>query len=202
MPKLTDTQLVILSAAAAREEGSLLPLPASLKLKGSAVDTVLKSLIKRGLVQERPANRDEPAWRESDNEGRFTLMLTLEGYTTIGLKPEDSNDCQHQNIGSHPAAIDPLPSISDGSTCDASPVSDDGLTQVRSGTKQAALIDLLQRSEGATISDIQTATGWQAHSVRGAISGTLKKKLGLTVSSETDETRGRVYRIVKAQGRA
>ena len=62
-------------------------------------------------------------------------------------------------------------------------------------TKQAAMIDLLKRPKGARISDLMKATGWQAHSVRGAISGTLKKKLGLTVTSEPIEGRGRVYRI-------
>ncbi len=66
----------------------------------------------------------------------------------------------------------------------------------RAGTKQALLIDLLKRKTGATIADLVHATGWQPHSVRGAISGTLKKKLGLTVTSEPIEKRGRVYRIV------
>ncbi len=66
----------------------------------------------------------------------------------------------------------------------------------RPGTKQALLIDLLKRKTGATIDDLVKATGWQPHSVRGAISGTLKKKLGLTVTSEQIEKRGRVYRIV------
>ncbi len=66
----------------------------------------------------------------------------------------------------------------------------------RAGTKQATLIDLLKRKTGATIDDLVKATGWQSHSVRGAISGTLKKKLGLTVTSEPIEKRGRVYRIV------
>ncbi len=65
----------------------------------------------------------------------------------------------------------------------------------RQGTKQALLIDLLKRKKGATIDEAVEATGWQAHSVRGAISGTLKKKLGLTVSSELIGNRGRVYRI-------
>ena len=54
----------------------------------------------------------------------------------------------------------------------------------RPGTKTAALIELLNRKEGATIGDLTKATKWQPHSVRGAISGTLKKKLGLTVTSE------------------
>ncbi len=66
----------------------------------------------------------------------------------------------------------------------------------RAGTKQATLIDLLRRPGGATIADLVKATGWQPHSVRGAISGALKKKLGLTVTSEPIEKRGRVYRIV------
>ncbi len=67
----------------------------------------------------------------------------------------------------------------------------------RAGTKQATLIDLLRRPGGATIADLVKATGWQPHSVRGAISGALKKKLGLTVTSEPIEKRGRVYRIVE-----
>jgi hypothetical protein len=68
----------------------------------------------------------------------------------------------------------------------------------RKGTKQAALIDMLRRKEGATIDQVVEATGWQRHTVRGAISGALKKKLGLTVSSEKIEVGERVYRITEA----
>ena len=64
-------------------------------------------------------------------------------------------------------------------------------------TKQAILIDLLRRPGGATIAQMTAEMGWQSHSVRGAISGTLKKKLGLAVTSMTVEGRGRVYQIVK-----
>ena len=70
-----------------------------------------------------------------------------------------------------------------------------GPAKARSNTKQSILIDLLRRPHGATIADLVKATGWQAHSVRGAISGTLKKKLGLAIASEAVEGRGRVYRI-------
>jgi hypothetical protein len=73
-------------------------------------------------------------------------------------------------------------------------------TLARAGTKQALLIDLLQRPGGATIAEIVEATGWQAHSVRGAISGTLKKKLGLKVTSEKSENGLRRYRIVATKG--
>ncbi len=69
----------------------------------------------------------------------------------------------------------------------------------RRGTKQATLIEMLRRPNGATIEQMTAKTGWQAHSVRGAISGALKKKLGLAVTSETVEGRGRVYRIAEAR---
>ena len=65
----------------------------------------------------------------------------------------------------------------------------------RPGTKLALLTGLLRRKGGATFADAVKATGWQAHSVRGAISGALKKKRGLAVASATVEGRGRVYRI-------
>lgn len=68
----------------------------------------------------------------------------------------------------------------------------------RAGTKQATLIALLQRPEGATIEVIIAATGWQAHTARGAMSGTLGKKLGLIVRSINEVGRGRVYRILLA----
>ena len=61
-------------------------------------------------------------------------------------------------------------------------------------SKQDAVIAMLRRPEGATIDEVASATGWQRHTVRGVFSGTLKKKLGLTLTS-TQEERGRVYRI-------
>ena len=65
-------------------------------------------------------------------------------------------------------------------------------------SKQDRLIGLLRRPSGATIEELSKATGWQPHSIRGAISGILKKKLGLAVASEASEKRGRVYRIERA----
>jgi hypothetical protein len=65
----------------------------------------------------------------------------------------------------------------------------------RTGTKQEKLIKMLRRPEGATIEQIVKATGWQPHTVRGAIAGALKKKLGLSVTSEKPEDGPRVYRI-------
>ena len=61
-------------------------------------------------------------------------------------------------------------------------------------SKQDEVIAMLRRSEGATVDEVASATGWQRHTVRGVFSGTLKKKLGLTIASAKEE-RGRVYRI-------
>ncbi len=75
MPKLNDTQLVILSAAARRKNGAVLPLPRSLRINKAAATTVLESLLKKGLVAERPAAADAAHWRghalqsERANEG-------------------------------------------------------------------------------------------------------------------------------------
>mgnify|MGYP000712037661 CR=1 FL=1 len=67
----------------------------------------------------------------------------------------------------------------------------------RAESKQARLIEMLRRPEGATIDEIVKALDWQAHTVRGAMSGALKKKLGLKIESEkADPDRGRTYRIV------
>ncbi len=65
----------------------------------------------------------------------------------------------------------------------------------RSGTKQAEVIALLQRPEGASIAEIVERTGWAPHSARGMISGVLSKKFGLAVTSAKQADRGRVYRI-------
>ena len=67
--------------------------------------------------------------------------------------------------------------------------------KARTSTKQAHVVEMLRRSEGATVDQIMEATGWQRHTVRGAFAGALKKKLGLTVTSEKVEGRGRVYRV-------
>ena len=64
-------------------------------------------------------------------------------------------------------------------------------------TKSEKIIQLLKRRSGATIAELQKATGWQAHSVRGFLSGTLKKRMELNVISEKAEDGERQYRIVE-----
>ncbi len=196
MPKLSDSQLVILSAAARRQDGTVLPLPRSLKINKAAATTVLKSLLKKGLVAERPAAADEAHWRETRDGGRTALVIADAGLQAIGVEVDRKTSKQSPSTKTRAKKrsrrAEPKPSGSKPKGRTSSPA-------VRSGTKQALLIDLLKRKKGATIEEIVEATGWQPHSVRGAISGALKKKLGLAVTSERIGDRGRVYRI--AEGR-
>jgi len=70
-------------------------------------------------------------------------------------------------------------------------------SSARHPSKQQEVIAMLRRPEGVTVDEVASVTGWQRHTVRGVFSGTLKKKLGLTLASAQEE-RGRVYRIVEA----
>ena len=191
MPKLSDLQLVILSAAAQRDGGAVLPLPKSLKIRGAAVTKTLDGLRQRGLVEEKLAPHHAIAWREGKDGGRMMLVITA-----AGLKVLEGESAAEQPKPSRPA-----PSTRKKARAETRVVSAQALKRThvsdRTGTKQALLIDLLKRKSGATIEEIVAATGWQPHSVRGAISGTLKKKLGLMVSSEQATDRGRVYRIAQ-----
>jgi hypothetical protein len=189
MPKLTDTQLVILSAAAQRDDGALLPTPKGLEIEPRSVTRVFGGLLKKGLAAEQPAPPDGPAWRETGNGQRFMPVISPAGLDAIGVEPEGGAPATGKGGKSRPTAGKPKRKPAGRKPKNAPP-------PVRPGTKQALLINLLKRKRGATIAEIVEATGWQPHSVRGAISGALKKKLGLTVTSEPTGKRGRVYRIV------
>lgn len=67
----------------------------------------------------------------------------------------------------------------------------------RPGSKLAQVVDLLEGEAGATIAEIMSATSWQQHTVRGALAGSITKKLRRTLTSEKVEGRGRVYRIAQ-----
>ncbi len=194
MPKFTDSQLVILSAAAKRADGTVLPPPKSLKLKGGAATSVLKSLLKKGLVAEQPAAADAVAWREAEDGQRVTLVITDAGLQAIGVEPGHGTK---KRAAASEARPKKRRQRTTRKAADLKPKASTPSAGARPGTKRARLVDLLRRPKGATIAELVAATGWQPHSVRGAISGSLKKKLGLAVTSEKIEGRGRVYRIAE-----
>ena len=176
MTKLTETQTIILSAGAQRPENIALPLPKG--LAGAAAKMAVNRMVALGWLQEVDANlrRGEPLWRETGDGHGTTLVVTEAGLLAIGIEPVVVKTVV--TIREHAAKM-PAPKLP---------------TQ-RASTKQAQIIALLERPEGATIAEIVAATAWQAHSARGLISGVLKKKLGLVVGSTKEDGRGAVYRI-------
>lgn len=197
MAKLTDTQLVILSAASQRGDGNPLPLPKSLKLSKGAANMVLQGLLKAKLAIERPAEPGEPVWRE-DDDVKLTLKITesalkrLDGPVSGNAQAPTPASSKHDERPQETAKPQKATSKPKATKALASAKSK---TPSPAGTKIDSLIALLRRKTGGTIPEAMEATGWQAHSVRGAISGTLKKKHGLTVTSDVEGARGRVYSI-------
>jgi hypothetical protein len=189
MSKLNDTQAVILSAASQRDDGAVLPLPETLKIKGGAVQKVLASLEKKGLIARTGAPRgdDDPS----------PLCITCAGLEAIGIEPEDGPEAQDPSAGEVPfvevtgapqggaQAQEPATAGQEAAGSEPAPeAAPAARTRApRENTKQARMIELLKRPEGATIEQIAEATGWQHHTIRGAISGALRKKLGLTIEA-------------------
>jgi Protein of unknown function (DUF3489) len=191
MTKLSDTQAVILSAASQRDNGAVLPPPETLKLTGGALAKVLGSLKAKGLIEHQGAPRgDDPP----------PLRITRAGLEAIGVEP-DNGEAGPAKADTAAASADAVPA---GDTPAPAAVGDDGAAAgkrrpkakvksakaapayrptPRAGTKQALMIELLRRPKGATVEQIAEATGWQHHTIRGAISGALKKKLGVTVEA-------------------
>ena len=193
MTQLSDTQVVILSAASQRDDGAVLPLPETLRIKGGAVDKVLGSLKAKGLIdhQGTPRGDDPPP-----------LRITRAGLEAIGVETEDNAsegatlaDTRATSADAGAQATDAAAPATEADAA-ATPAKRKAKASAktgkvapgekptpRAGTKQAQMIEMLKRPEGATVEQIAAATGWQHHTIRGAISGALKKKLGLTVEA-------------------
>jgi hypothetical protein len=187
MTKISDTQAIILSAAAQREDRIALPLPDSLRGGGAA--KVVGAMLSKGFLEEVDADmrKGEPVWRETGDGHGVTLVATEAGLAAIGIEPEEANTA--------PASATDAPTEEPAPDAPNKPEGAPKTRTPREGTKQATLIAMLRAPEGATLDEIVAATGWLPHTARGAMSGALKKKLGLEVTSEKVEGRGRVYSL-------
>jgi hypothetical protein len=187
MNTLSDTQTIILSRAAQTEGRVALPLPNT--LRGGAATKVVTAMLAKGLIEEVDADlrKGEPVWRDTGDGHGVTLVATDAGLAAIGIEPAE--------VGTAAAGA------TDATTEEPTPDTPDEagvppkVRTPREGTKQATLIAMLRAPEGASIEEIAAALQWAPHTVRGAMSGALKKKLGLEVVSEKVEGRGRVYRL-------
>ena len=206
MSRLTDTQLIILSAASRREDRGV-ELPAN--IKGEAARKAVDKLIRASLLEEVRAAGSLPVWRRDDESGPMALRITKKALDAIDVEvvaaPKKTS-----------ARPDPVPDIAEVPAAKAVAArkrisaaaqkparkqrQPDKMQDSRPGSKQARVLAMLDRAEGATIAAIMRATHWQQHSVRGFFAGVVRKRLKLKLGSrKVDGTR--VYQIGRVESR-
>jgi hypothetical protein len=194
--KLTDTQLVLLGAAAQRKDLCLVAPPT---LKGATAQKVASKLISAGFVKEVKAKAGDPIWRRDEESGvSYALKLTAAGAKAIvvddAAEPEDageeSNTLANRDQAAIPSKLDakdarPAEGIEPGPIRPSAP---------RGSSKLARVIALLERHHGATIEELIAATGWLAHTTRAALTGLRKRGYAVAID-RSDDKRGSFYRI-------
>lgn len=163
--ELTPSQHAILAYALEHTRGKIEWFPEG--VKGGARKKVLEGLRTREL-----ALQEDGTW-----------CVTPAGYAALG-RAEPA-----------PVPTDPTPEPAATLGAGGAPHAEAPRPRIREHTKQAQVIALLRRPEGATVRQICEATGWQPHTVRGAFAGALKKKLGLTLVSDKVPGGDRVYHL-------
>jgi hypothetical protein len=202
---LSHTQLLILSAASQRTDHAATLPP---NLKGSAAKKVIDRLLKQKLLQELGAKDDMPVWRRGHDNRPYTLRITKGGLKAIQVK--DVAVAPDENVTPSPdelvvtnapaeAKLKERPGRAKQSSANKAAAPTAKATKASSGrpspdSKQNRVVALLRQPGGATLDVLVKATGWQKHSVRGFLAGTVRKKLKLALISEKIDGI-RTYRI-------
>jgi hypothetical protein len=186
--QLTTTQTLVLQHALDHNDGRIDWFPES--VKGGARKKVLDGLFNRALIT---------------SDGGINWFVAAEGYDALGCaRPGAEPVTPIPNIEADVAAaeaswtqpqeVEPATAATATATTTMTVVATEQKTRTRENSKQATVISMLKRPEGATIAQICEATSWQAHTVRGTFAGAFKKKLGLTITSDKTEGGARTYR--------
>jgi len=170
MPKLTDTQSILLSYAAQRRDVSLYPLPDSHVRSGARITKAIAQLLNAAYIEERETSAAEQVSR-TDGDLRFGMFVTAAGLAAIGIEPDSGLEIPpsgEQLVAATAPSDQPRP------------------------TKSAMVIALLQQEQGATLAELIAATGWLPHTTRAALTGLRKKGHAIGKSSRDGVT---CYRI-------
>lgn len=181
---LTPTQHAILSHALDHADGRVEWFPSN--IHGGARQKVLAGLAKREFVGQVGTR-----WRVIA-AGYDALGVPRPG---VGKKRIGKFEAQLDQIIANAEGAPPVPTDAELEAAVAAAEATWVKPRTRAHSKQAEVVRMLQRPEGATVRQICDATGWQAHTVRGAFAGAFKKKLGLTLVSDKQPGGERIYRV-------
>ena len=209
MSKLIDTQLVLLSAAAQRDDRMVPPG----YLKGPAATKVMKPLLRSRFLEEVPAKNGYPIYRRDPDDGPIALRVTDKGLSVIGVETQQPTAILETAMEaaskkgprkSEPKKPKAKPKSASAARERGSAVKPSGqglkdrprpkAAASQPGAKQALLIEMLQTKRGANVDAIVKATGWLPHTGRAMISGL--RKTGFKIEVERPEGQKTVYRIV------
>ena len=171
--RLTDLQLVLLSNAAAHDDGSLLPFPEGCASDTSRIRKSAGALLKRDLVAEMPVTDPQLGWR-TEADATIGLFITGSGRAAIGLTYDTQTEDETGQAESTITETTPP-------------------TSPRPGSKIGIVVTLLERETGATLDEMVAATGWQPHTTRAALTGLRNK--GRTID-KTKRDNATCYRIM------
>jgi hypothetical protein len=211
MTKFTDSQLIVLSSAAAREGGVAVLPP---RMPRAAALKVGSSLVARKLMREVRAKAGMPVWREDEEGGRIALVITKAGRSAIGVEDETAEaacapgvvDTSRNNAGlskqKDPRAGGARADKARDRAAGAAGAATSAATgkAPREGSKQALVIGMLEGKAGASLVSLVTATGWLPHTTRAALTGLRKK--GYVLERTRSESSGTVYRIAAPPAQA
>lgn len=197
--RISDAALVLLSHAANRADGMVLPPPAALRARGSALTVLLVNLLERKLVREIEVDGELHSWRVDEAGCRVGLQISGLGLHAIGIPPDAAPD----SVPNDSVAIEAdLLRETSGDTVTVRPNDPDPILPAdpvsldpspRRPSKQNQIVELLSQDGGASIDLLMAAMNWLPHTVRAALSGLRKK--GHAISRDRSDDGRSIYRI-------
>jgi hypothetical protein len=186
--KLSDKQLIILSAASRHAHQLVLPTD----LKDAPAKAAATQLLKNKLLEEIPTTDAKVIWRQGKDNQRLAMRITNLGLKTIQIEKKPVT--APSKVAPPSAAPRKIKEKTAKTALKKAAVSKTTARKPREGSMRENVLGLLRRREGATLDALVKATGWQRHSVRGFLAGVVRGQLKLALVSEQIEG-ARTYRI-------